>query len=57
MRLPSDRLLDARDTQGEDPEQKIDAEPDQQECEHTRIAKACGQRRRRHPTRLGGVSP
>src|SRR5262245_66173291 len=57
MRLPSDRLLDARHTQGEDPEQKIDAEPDQHECEHARVAKACGKRRSRHPTRLGGGSP
>src|SRR5258708_13249596 len=57
MRLPSDRLLDARHAHGEDPEQDIDAEPDQHECEHTRIAKACGERRCRHPTRLGGISP
>src|SRR6516164_8559996 len=43
MRLPRDRMLDARNAYGEDlPEQNIDAEPDQRECEHTRIAKACG---------------
>src|SRR5215471_4979506 len=29
MRLPSNRLLDARDAHGENPEQNIDAEPDQ----------------------------
>src|SRR5215813_12057266 len=57
MRLPSDRLLDAWHAHGEDPEQNIDAEPDQHECEHPRIAKACGERRCRHPTRLGGISP
>src|SRR2546422_9096385 len=57
MRLPSDRLLDARHAHGEDSEQQIDAEPDQQECEHTRIAKAYRKRRRWHPTRLGGASP
>src|SRR5262245_29825643 len=57
MGLPSDRLLDAWHADGEDPEQNIDAEPDQHECEHPRIAKACGERRCRHPTRLGGISP
>src|SRR5262249_42718978 len=57
MRLPSNRLLDARHAHGENPEQNIDAEPDQHECEHGRIAEARRERCCGHPTRLGGISP
>src|SRR5262249_46447767 len=58
MRLPCDCLLDAEHPHREHfPEQNIDAEPDQQECDHARIAKTYQERRCRHPAGLGAVAP
>jgi hypothetical protein len=57
VRLPSDRLLDARQAKGEYSEQNIDPEPDQQKCQHPRIAKAGRERGCRHQRSLGAISP
>jgi hypothetical protein len=51
VRLPGDRLINVPGADRKDAEQDIDAEPHQQKGNHTRVAKARGKRRRRHPTK------
>jgi hypothetical protein len=57
VRLPGDRLINVPGADRKDAEQDIDAEPHQQKGNHTRVAKARGKRRRRHPTSRFAISP
>src|ERR1700704_4848666 len=57
MRLPGHRLLGVGGTERDDCEQKIDAEPHQQESEHARIAQARSERSGGHAISFIAVAP